>query len=138
MRQSTPSGSRAPCSVELLESRRLLSAAANYVAGELLVGFAPGTSQRDISSFYAQHGVSERESLDPRGQHNAKHLRLVSVPAARTMQLIPELNRDPRVAYAEPNYLMHAAAVTPTDTQYPVQWNLNNTGQWSSVPDADI
>ena len=126
--------------LESLECRRMLSAATDYVAGELLVSFRPGVSQSDIAQFYAQHGFSEREALDRQVRGNAARLKLVSVPAAKTIQLIPALERDPRVAYAEPNYLAKdvLAATTPTDTHYPLQWGLHNIGQWSSTPDADV
>jgi subtilisin family serine protease len=125
--------------VESLESRRLLSGAADYLPGELLVTFKPGVGPGDIANFYAKHGLGEKESLDLHARAGAAHLKLVNVPAAKTLQLASSLSRDPRVAYAEPNYLMTVGAATPTDTQYPVQWNLNNTGQWSpSTPDADI
>src|SRR5438046_3035077 len=112
--------------LENLEARRLLSAAAtgDYVPGELLVGFKPGVDRAQIAQFYTQHGLSEREALDGYVRGNARRLKLVSVPAAQTLALATTLARDPRVAYAEPNYLMSGAALTPTDSQYPVQWNL--------------
>ena len=138
MSYSTSSGSRTLCTQELLESRRLLSAAANYVAGELLVGFEPGTSQREITRFYAEHAVSERKSLDLQGQGNAQHLRLIAVPAAQTMKLRTELARDPRVSYAEPNYIVQTGAVSPNDTDFARDWGLRNTGQTGGTPDADI
>lgn len=44
------------------------------------------------------------------------------------------------VEYAEPDYLIHADQITPNDPLYlsGSQWNLNNTGQFGGVPDADI
>ena len=76
MRESTSTTSRPLCALELLENRRLLSAAANYVAGELLVGFQPNVTANEITLFYEKYGVSQRKSLDLQGQPNAKHLRL--------------------------------------------------------------
>ena len=126
--------------VETLESRCLLSAASSFVPGELIVGFRPGVAASDIEHFYQLHGLSEREALDGQVRGNASRLKLVNVPAARTMKLASSLARDPRVAYAEPNYILEDAfaAATPTDTFFPIQWALNNVGQFSTTPDADI
>ena len=115
--------------VEPLEGRRLLSAATSFVSGELLVGFRPGVSQADITRFYAQHGFTERQALDRQVRPSDGRLKLVSVPAARTMSLIPELQRDPRVAYAEPNYLIPTAATTPNDPTVVRDWGLSNALQ---------
>src|SRR5437764_9596204 len=104
MRNATLSPPRRPIrlQLELLENRALLSASA-IVPGELLVSFKPGVSQMEIGHFYTAHGVAEREALDRHSAANAAHLKLVSVPATRTLQIISELESDPRVAYAEPN-----------------------------------
>jgi serine protease len=37
---------------------------------------------------------------------------------------ISELRRDPRVAYAVPNYVAHASAFHPNDPGFPLQWNF--------------
>ncbi|HEY2181784.1 MAG TPA: S8 family serine peptidase, partial [Solirubrobacteraceae bacterium] len=44
---------------------------------------------------------------------------------------VRSLRRNPEVAYAEPDYLMHASA-RPNDPSLSLQWAANNTGQ--SVP----
>jgi subtilisin family serine protease len=126
--------------VERLEDRDLPSGSGTIIPGELLVSFRPGVSQADIGHFYTDYGFSEKEALDRNARGNASRLKLVSVPAARTTELIPVLERDPRVAYAEPNYLFTGVltAATPTDPYFNQQWALDNTGQFSSTPDADI
>ena len=113
---------------------------ATVIPGELLVSFRPGVTQAEIARFYADHDLAEKEALDRHARADGPRLRLVSVPAARTEALIPILERDPRVAYAEPNYLITGAlqAATPTDPYYVQQTALDNFGQFSSVPDADI
>src|SRR5688500_3367812 len=91
--------------VEPLEGRCLLSASNSFVPGELIVGFRPGVAASDIAQFYQQHGLSEREALDGQVRRgNASRLKLLNVPAKQTMKLAASLARDPRVAYAEPNY----------------------------------
>lgn len=53
------------------------------------------------------------------------------------------LRDDPRVEYAEPNYLMHALGAEPEeklpdDPEFSKQWALKNTGQNGGLPGADI
>jgi hypothetical protein len=85
--------SRPLASMELLEARKLLSAAAPYVPGELLVTFKPGVSQEGVADFYGKNGFTERQALDRYAKPNASHLKLVSVPAAQATDLIPLLRR---------------------------------------------
>ena len=110
------------------------------IPGELLVKFKPGVGLADIGHFYCDYGLSEREALDRHVRGNAARLKLVSVPATRTTELIPILERDPRVAYAEPNYLITnvAQAAAPTDPFNIQEYHLNNFGQFSGTPDADM
>ena len=141
MNMSTSSTRQAACAFEMLEGRRLLSASGgSHISGELLVSFEPGVNRGEIASFYREYGFSEREALDKLARNGDRRLKLVSVPAAKTLSLIPTLQRDPRVAYAEPNYFASDAltAATPTDPLFVAQHQLNNVGQWSSTPDADI
>src|SRR5262245_8033205 len=126
--------------LEQLERRDLLSTTATIIPGELIISFKPGVSQAEIGRFYDEHGYAEKEALDRHVHGNASRLKLVSVPAARTEKLISRLERDPHVAYVEPNYLVSDAlqSVTPTDPYYAMQYALSNVGQFSSTPDADI
>ncbi len=124
--------------IEQLESRRLLSAATSFVPGELLVGFQPDVSPAEITRFYAQHGIAERKALEGPARPDGRRLKLVSVPAARTMALIPVLERDARVAYAEPNFLVPTASTTPNDPTYVRDWGLSNNGFTGGTTDADI
>jgi ELWxxDGT repeat protein len=114
--------------------------AATLIPGELLVSFKRGVTPAEIGRFYADHGVSEKEALDRYARAETSRLKLVSVPPAQTEAMISVLPRDPRVAYAEPNYLMTNVlqAATPTDPYYIQQYALENLGQWSSTRDADI
>src|SRR5262249_52737682 len=64
-------------------------------------------------------------------------LRLVATPTPRAEALIPSLEQDPRVRYAEPNRVQTAARV-PNDPNLGRDWGLINTGQTGGAPDADI
>jgi hypothetical protein len=50
---------------------------------------------------------------------------------------IQQLQNDPRVEYAEPNYLVSAATM-PNDPDFSKLWGLHNTGQTGGKSDADI
>ena len=54
---------------------------------------------------------------------------------------LAKLRKDPRIRYAEPNFVVHAEA-TPNDPSFSNLWGLNNTGQaingFPGTPDADI
>ncbi len=50
---------------------------------------------------------------------------------------IKKLNKDSRIEYAEPNYIIRNALI-PNDARFNEQWNLHNTGQNNGVIDADI
>lgn len=47
-----------------------------------------------------------------------------ALPGAEAEAFLAALRSSPDVAYAEPDVIMHPAAVAPNDPGYPVQWNL--------------
>jgi thermitase len=105
--------------------------AASYDPGTLLVKFRSGTS-----------AAAQRAALDipgvgtDTGTIGGLSTHVVSVskdPAA----LARVLERSAAVAYAEPNFVLHALA-TPNDSLYTSEYGLNNTGQTGGTADADI
>jgi subtilisin family serine protease len=57
----------------------------------------------------------------------------VDVPSA-----LSKINKSKLITYAEPVYYCHLAATIPNDTYFPLQWGLNNTGQFGGTKNADI
>jgi serine protease len=123
--------------VEVLESRRLLSAspltpeplrlepvvqpaAAEAVAGELLVGFNAGANAQQISGIYHAHGLTELEQL-----YGSDHVRRVAVPEQASDAVTEALGKNPLVEYAEANYIA-STQFTPDDPFYSYQWHLSN------------
>jgi subtilisin family serine protease len=105
-------------------------------AGSILVGFRAGVSAPAQADVLADAGAKPTKRFAPiRGA-------LVSVAPGTTARTIRTLNRDSRVAYAEPNFILHAADVIPNDPFFSRLWGLHNTGQtvnWTAgTPDADI
>jgi subtilisin family serine protease len=105
------------------------------VPGELIVRFERGASHTDRAEAKAEVDATlKRELLLSRTQ-------LVRVAPGKEREAVARLERDPHVAYAEPNRVMHAEAV-PNDTRFSALWGLNNTGQTvdgvAGTADADI
>ncbi len=111
-----------------------------YRAGAVLIAFRPGVSATRQLAIERAVGTRSARTLGP-AVAPAKHLRagrppatgpiLLRVSSSGVLAAVRELRSDPRVAYAEPDYLMHASA-TPNDPSFVLQWAANNTGQ--SIP----
>src|SRR5215210_1395435 len=84
------------------------ASAAEYVPGEVLVKYKDASGSKQL-------GLRDGDTVK---------------------EAISELNADPDVAYAVPNYIAHAAApLYPNDPGFRLQWNLN--GPYSiNMPDA--
>jgi subtilisin family serine protease len=105
------------------------------IPGDIIVGFKPGVSQDEQEAVLGRAGAARTRSW---GFINAA---LAHVPDARRDALIKQLQLDPRVRYAEPNYIVHVDA-TPNDPSFGQLYGLNNTGQTiqggAGTADADI
>jgi subtilisin family serine protease len=118
---------------------KTLSAAApqqpTAVPGELIVGFKSGVSEPQQDAALAQAGAGRKRGFPQ------IHAALVGVAAGRSAAAAKALARDPRVRYAEPNYVVKTATV-PNDPSFDQLWGLNNTGQTvngvTGRADADI
>jgi hypothetical protein len=104
----------------------------DYVPGQVLVRYREGVTERARSA--AESAVQARRirsfTLAP------IHL-LELDTGADVEQASARLRSDPAVAYAEPNYRIHAALV-PNDPLFAQQVGLRNTGQSGGVAGADV
>jgi len=105
------------------------------VPGEVLVGFRSDVSAADEKKILKAVGADEKTSF------KKIHGSLVHVDSGDVDAAIAKLQQDPRVRYAEPNYVITIAAL-PNDPAFGNTWGLNNTGQTINgspgTPDADI
>jgi subtilisin family serine protease len=105
------------------------------VPGELIVRFQDGVPEAEQDKALAKAGAKAKKNL------GKKELKLAAVDAAQLKRARAELERDPRVAYAEPNYRVFAD-VLPNDASFAQLWALHNTGQTVNgirgSADADI
>jgi subtilase family serine protease/subtilisin family serine protease len=120
------------------EALRQDEVVAEYVPGQVLIRFKKTVTREQISDFYAEYGLSEKDNLDNDPDDADQGLRLAGVAVDVDEQLIEVLESDARVAYAEPNYFLNISETPPDDPLFEKLWNLHNTGQTGGTVDADI
>lgn len=111
------------------------SVAPAYRSDRILIQPKPGISHAILARFHTAQKVGVRQEFEGIGG-----LQVVQVPQGVTVQdLISRYQKSGLVAFAEPDYEIHAA-LTPNDPKYldGTLWGLNNTGQNSGTADADI
>jgi subtilisin family serine protease len=101
------------------------------VPGELLVRWKPTVKALSRAQAMGPVGATREAVYDLAGVE-LLHVDGVSVPEAAA-----RLSLDPRVEYAEPNYLVSIDRA-PDDPRYAEQYGLHNTGQTGGLPGADI
>lgn len=103
--------------------------AADYVPGQVIVKYRHGTKP-GAQFALAQAAGTEPASRLPTGSH------ALTVDEGQTVKsTVAKLNRDPKVAYAVPNYIAHASAFSPNDPGYAKQWNFSG-GFGIGMPNA--
>jgi len=123
----------------------LIPAASGQESAAALSGARLAAARAQADDFAAARGAWVH-SFDPRGLALVKFADAAQVQGAddeapdgaarlaakrATLQKIRELGHDPRVAWAEPNFMVQAAVV-PDDEYYYLQWNLDHI----SMPEA--
>jgi subtilisin family serine protease len=113
-----------------LRSHLDLAAAREYVPGELVVGFRADTARADVARANARVGARIGRSFRSFG------MQLVKLPPGLAVRDAARMYRsDPRVAFAEPNYVDHLTAL-PLDELFTELWALDNTAQQHSLGDG--
>jgi subtilisin family serine protease len=120
-----------------LPTPQLLSFTPDYKLDEVLVRFDSSTDSGDRAAVRADEGAKLEEKLPVPGLQRVKIDQQDTVPEA-----IQSFERQPGVAYAEPNYLRELRSKTPNDPRFGDLWGQNNTGQSvnnvSGTSDADM
>src|SRR5919108_858198 len=94
------------------------AAADDYVPGEVIVKYADETTAKAASTVEKLSGTDAEQAL-PGG---SEQLAIEDGDSVR--ETVAELERDPNVAYAVPNWKAHASGFTPNDPAFRRQWNL--------------
>jgi thermitase len=97
-----------------------------FVPGEVLVRFKPGVDRTARAAVVQERGATRKQWLRlPRTE-------LLELPRGASVEVaVRELEAQPEVLYAEPNFI-YRAALTPNDPRYGELWGLNQPS------DADI
>jgi serine protease len=95
--------------------------AADYVPDQVIVKYEKGVGGGVAADVAADAGAAPVAQL-PGG---SEQLEIKDGESVRTT--IQELRRDPDVDYAVPNWQAHAAATTPNDPGWRLQWNMFGT-----------
>ena len=94
-----------------------------------------------LSPMFTMNAINEIEgSIGGKLVNNFQQLGILEFELAGNMAVldtISKLREDPRVLYAEPDYIVTTNNI-PNDTLFDYQWALNNYGQTGGTPDADI
>ena len=106
------------------------------VADHLMIKIKPGVDQTRLDALAQQHGAHIRRTL------RAPGLYLVAFDGANLDALPEQLDTFSEaaqaIAYAEPDYLVHAIETVPDDARFDELWGMHNTGQTGGKADADI
>ena len=92
-----------------------------YVAGELLVSFAPRATGREKRRVASDADAEVEERF---GEIDAQLIEIPEVEGAAILErTIEEIESDPAVESADPNYV-HETHATPNDEFFPLMWGL--------------
>jgi subtilisin family serine protease len=103
----------------------------DFVPGEVLLKFKPGTAAEEISRIAGELGAAptkNRGRLSPR---------LRTIRGLTVEEAVTTYRNHPAIEYIEPNYILTIDAV-PNDPRFSQLWGLRNTGQGGGLPGADI
>jgi PKD repeat protein len=105
-----------------------------YLEGQVIVRFSEATTREEAIEAL----VSERFFVDRVLMRRLDMYLVQILDGTPVLEVIAELEENPRVAYASPDHLVYERATTPNDTRFSQQWAMHNTGGGGGVPDADI
>lgn len=116
----------------------------SYVRGQLIIKFKQGEGPDGIFlekyNLKSADKILKQYNLKNKGNKDSGVERLYVAEQAIVSDLqnvINEIEKDPRVEYAEPNYIVRADNI-PNDPSFSNLWAMNNTGQTGGTADADI
>jgi subtilisin family serine protease len=109
----------------------LAAPAPKTIPGEILIKFRPGTPAAEQARVHRDVGA---QTLNRFGIIGVEHWKVSGVSAEAA---IARLQRNPNVAYVEPNFVIELDVV-PNDPRFPELYGMRNTGQSGGTAGADI
>ncbi len=105
----------------------------DFLSGEILVKFEPGTRGQTISDVHRRNGGEVEEVI------RGINVQVIRVPTGQEQRLVNLYERNPNVRYAEVNSLYQAFdQEKPNDPKVDEQWQYHNTSQTGGTSGADI
>ena len=107
----------------------------DFARGQIIVTLEEQATQGDLTEINQRTGAQTEENLP------ASDVNVVDLPGGLGVgEAVQRYEASPDVAYAEPDYKLRPAQTTtaPSDPSYSKLYGLNNTGQTSGTPDADV
>ncbi|HEX6716801.1 MAG TPA: S8 family serine peptidase, partial [Pyrinomonadaceae bacterium] len=105
-----------------------------YRDRELLVRFRTGVAAQERDIVIASMGARRKKQLE--GDSGIENLELPVNRDVTTAAM--QLLSDPRVEFAEPNFLIAKDDIIPNDSRFNEQWALRNTGQNGGQFGSDV
>ena len=103
-----------------------------YAPGQLLVKFKAGLASADRAAVESGLGL---KTLGDFPFIIVEHMRIENGESVEQANRRPRA--DPRVEYAEPDFVVHAL-LTPNDPRFSEMYGLQNTGQTGGTAGADM
>jgi len=104
-------------------------------ADHVVVRLRPGVKEEDLQQLAGKQGARIRKKALAQGTYLVE---LAGADLDAVTHAVEAFTKEAHaVAYAEPDYLVHAIA-TPNDPRLGELWGLHNTGQTGGIVDADV
>ena len=92
---------------------------ADFVPGRVLVRYQEGVKADVMNDVLAEEGLTLLYQID------RLDVQVMAVAPGEELRVVQRLQADPRVLYAEPDYILYAHTTTPNDPYYaPYQWDM--------------
>jgi thermitase len=93
------------------------ASASDFLSQQILVKFKPGTSLPEVAEIHRQLGGQVKETIPDIG------VQVVTVPKGQEMAKVKAYSANPKVAYAEPDFVAQAVG-SPNDPWFGNQWGM--------------
>ena len=120
------------CAVFAAVSAGAAPRSVSYVPGQVIVKLKPQAGATDAAVVRAALSATVKTRFADIGAE------VWDVGGVAVTDAVERLQRDPRVEFVEPNYVLHADQLFPNDPRFAEQWGLHNAGQPAGKADADI
>lgn len=120
----------------------------HYVPDEVLVKYKEEKVNLKTASGRAlADALSKKQALSIEEHFQKENISLLKTDSVKTVEeTIADLQNDPNIEYAEPNYVRDITTISSDDTHRALLWGLDNTGQtingdWANITgtaDADV